>query len=89
MYEAGYEDGKAEQAREDQRLRDGLAELMRAVDAVENGDPGPLDELARQAAADDLLDVAEDAGVTPLAEVGFADELADEVEAWLRGQGSA
>ncbi|MEV4714585.1 hypothetical protein [Micromonospora sp. NPDC049374] len=59
-FDAGYAAGKAEQASKDQRLRDSLAELVRAVDAADNGDPTLLDDLTRQAGASDA-----DASVQP------------------------
>ncbi|MFD4206261.1 hypothetical protein ACFWRG_09745 [Micromonospora tulbaghiae] len=89
-YDVGYRAGVAEQEKHDQRLRDNLSRVARAAEAAQNGDHSLMDELAREQGAeptggDDLLDVAEAAGVTPLPEVDV-DQLVDDLERWLREQ---
>lgn len=87
LYDAGYQAGRDEEAQRSQRRDRQIRRLMDAIHAADQGDPGPLDELGREAGAgDDLLDVADAAGVAPLADAGFEDELVPEIEAWLRGQ---
>ncbi|MEW2444680.1 hypothetical protein [Micromonospora marina] len=84
-----YDAGVAAQAEEDRRMREGLTRLARAAEAAQNGDHSLMDELAREqgvapTGGDDLLDVAEAAGVTPLEVDGG--QLVDDIERWLRGQ---
>ena len=82
-FELGYEIGQRDEAKR-ARERDDM--LHRLADACRDGSDA-VHELAREwGAADDLLDVAEDAGVTPLPDVDPA-ELVDDIEQWLREQG--
>lgn len=85
-YDAGLEEGR----RECERLLGQVRRLADAAEAAQHGDPSLMDELARQEGAeptggDDLLDVAEAAGVTPLPEVDGG-QLVDDLERWLREQ---
>ncbi|MFI6068234.1 hypothetical protein ACIA47_23610 [Micromonospora sp. NPDC051227] len=79
-YAAGYADAQERTRQRDEQI----TRLASAADAAANGDPSLLEELSRQAAGDDLLDVADAAGATPLAHVDGG-QLVDELEAWLRG----
>ena len=84
-FDVGYATGYADGIERLRQRDEGLRRLMDAIRASENGDPEPLEELSRQAAGDDLLDVANAAGATPL-EVADPGQLVDELERWLRGQ---
>ncbi|MFI2270692.1 hypothetical protein [Micromonospora aurantiaca (nom. illeg.)] len=85
-FDVGYEQGR----RECERILGQVRRLAEAAEAARQGDRSLMDELAREqgsepAPGDDLLDVAEAAGVTPLREVD-ADQLLDDLERWLREQ---
>jgi len=85
-YELGYEAGRADEAREHREREEQLRQLVDAADAAEQGDMSMLDAFLGDApaAGDDLLDVADAAGVTtPDVDGG---DLAAEIEAWLRGR---
>ncbi|WP_422733986.1 hypothetical protein ACN26Y_29805 [Micromonospora sp. WMMD558] len=84
-YELGYEAGQRDEAKR-ARQRDDL--LHRLADACNEG-PEAVSELAAQwgfGQGDDLLDFADAAGVTPLADVDPGELVAD-LEAWLRDGG--
>lgn len=83
-FELGYEAGQADEARRSRQRDEQLCRLADAVDADENGDPSALDAFIGddRAAGDDSLEVADAAGVTPLAEVDGG-QLVDALEAWL------
>lgn len=91
-FELGYEIGQREERKRAERRDEMLLRLSDACEAASNGDHGPMDELMREAGfrqADDLLDVAKAAGVTPLDEDALrdAEAIGNEVEAWLRDGG--
>ncbi|PGH46010.1 hypothetical protein COO58_17525 [Micromonospora sp. WMMA1996] len=75
----------ADQQEADRQLRDDLARLADAAEAARTGDSGPLAALNAEQNGDDLLDVADATGVTPLPDVDGA-LLVDEVQAWLAGR---
>lgn len=86
MWQAGYRAGLDDPTTPDERDRyEQLRRLADACDAAEQGDMSLLDAFVDgdQAADDDLLDVADAAGVTPLPDVD-GDQLADDIERWLR-----
>ncbi|MEV0156866.1 hypothetical protein AB0H57_24485 [Micromonospora sp. NPDC050686] len=85
-FDLGYTIGQADERKRHQQRDEQITRLARAADAAQNGDPSLLDEIAREAAADDLLDVADAAGATPLP-VADPDRMVDELERWLREQG--
>lgn len=92
VWHAGYRAGLADDttpAERDHHAQqwEQLRRLDAAADAAEAGDMSLLEAFVDgDPAADDLLDVADAAGVTPLPDVD-GDELAADVEAWLREQG--
>ncbi|TNH23311.1 hypothetical protein FHG89_27355 [Micromonospora orduensis] len=89
-FEAGYEAGQADEAERSAERDEQLQRLVEAVDAAENGDPSLLDAFVdgdQPASGDDLLDVADAAGITPLADVDGG-QLVDDLTRWLREQDS-
>ncbi|WP_200213356.1 hypothetical protein [Micromonospora coerulea] len=84
-FDVAYECGQVAERKRQELLHDGLQRLVEAVRAADDGDPGPMQELTRQSRADDLLDLADEAGATPLP-VADPEQLVDEVERFLRGE---
>lgn len=68
-YACGYADGLERLRQRDEQIR----RLAEAAEAAQRGEP------------DDLMRLAEQAGVTPPAD-GDGEQLVDELEAWLRDQ---
>ena len=97
-FDTGYQAGLLDERKRHEQREQQLRRLVDAADAAEQGDMSLLDEFVdgdgpelrngvrNSEAGDDLLDVADTAGVTPLADAGFVDELVPEIEAWLRDQ---
>ncbi|MEW2382303.1 hypothetical protein AB0873_09455 [Micromonospora sp. NPDC047707] len=88
-FDIGYQAGQADAQQASENRDRQLRRIIDAILASEQGDPGPLAELSREAGredlADGLLEVADAAGVTPLADVDGG-QLVDQVERWLRGR---
>lgn len=85
-FDIGYTVGKADEEKRWREYADRMLRLADASEAASNGDPGPMDELAREMGLrDDLMDVADASAATPLVEVD-GEQLAAEFEQWLRGQ---
>ncbi|RQW83550.1 hypothetical protein DKL51_31485 [Micromonospora globispora] len=77
-FEAGVAFGERVARKEHELLEDGLRRLMDAIRESENGDPDPLDDLAREAGV--LREaIASGDAIQP-------DELIDDLERWLREQ---
>lgn len=86
-FDTGYACGQSDEEKRSRHRDDLLHRLAAASEAMSNGDRGPMDEMAREyGLRDDLLDVADAAGVTPLADVDPG-ELVDGLEQWLRDGG--
>jgi len=76
LYLSAYEAGRRDEQQRYERLLEQLRRLREACRAAEDGDPGPVLELGRQAAAQDLTEVS----------VADGGQLAGEVEQWLSGR---
>lgn len=86
-FDTGYEAGQLDERKRHEQRMEQLRRLAEAAEAARQGDPGPLADLGRQAGVgDDLLEVADAAGVTDANESVDGGQLVDDLERWLREQ---